>query len=947
MTELISDVWYPTFLDAVVTSTILLAAAFCCLAVSRYRSAAQRHSMAAIALFALFLLPVLSKTAPAGWGLRAPARWKDTISNSPAYAASGRSHTATAIPGKVNVSDSKSSDSSLPAVQASTAGSRQTLSPTLPAHTIETLQQVFIILWLTAAVILLFRQAAGLFGLWMLARRGGKPAPNEFRDRIRSLPDGAVVTDRVKLIIDTGNGRAVPVTWGALRPVLLLPGDIEFWPDGRFRAVMIHEIEHIRRRDWLSQTFAQTACTLYCFHPLAWYLYRRLKVEAEFACDDAVIRLSGLPNGEYAQRLLEVVSLLKSSRETPAAIGIFGRYNVTRRVEAILARERCRDHMTRKAAFTYIAVATLVLCVAVALRPAAAREARRAQIALSQSTLDQMSFPDRGPSGKTITLGSGVGVELIAVGVAPTANGSNWWTTDGDVLPEPPARVRNQFHLQSIGPGDKYVVRTLCFRLHSAVNTDASTTGYVVDPTHHLDSDLYLHGRDIPINDAHLLPLQSAVADIDLKLPPSEKMITYRFGIASGKWQTVKSVSKDDVIPQGSTFLPASAGGFDPRLELSPTLSLVFRDSAGGYRTQPLLSSPLPLGDEARRVIAFDREGREVPLGDDQTGYSTQGLDITGEKLAQIKEFRIQTRPYEWAEFKGVAVQPKAAILPFVATPATLPQYKHTFSCGLTMEIPAVTLPKHGGRFWRPDGKLVPGPLKEYATTIDPAWGPELPLVLYRISGRTATSFTTAFEFLPAVWNEEGVRHSSHEGRLGGNPSGGTNQSWPGLFVAYYQRNMPSEMTIRYGVASLPWKTVGSVIMPQDIQHNASIPDFRTYRKFGEDLSIDLNGRVAFKFATASGQPQIQYFLPAGAEIGNDARRILAIDKQGRETTVYCLNEGHKRGGDQILLSFHNSGSLVGRNQFDLSSIKEFRLQTRPYDWAEFKHIQLAPKGDQ
>jgi len=57
----------------------------------------------------------------------------------------------------------------------------------------------------------------------------------------------------------------------------------------------------------------------------------------------------------------------------------------------------------------------------------------------------------------------------------------------------------------------------------------------------------------------------------------------------------------------------------------------------------------------------------------------------------------------------------------------------------------------------------------------------------------------------------------------------------------------------------------------------------------------------------------------------------------------WAYAKGHTMNGNLILLSFQQAGSLYDHNQFDLSTIKEFRLQTRPYEWAEFKHIHLTP----
>src|SRR6185436_15980489 len=67
----------------------------------------------------------------------------------------------------------------------------------------------------------------------------------------------------------------VPAVTGFSRPVLLLPMDTAEWPLDVRRAVVLHELAHVVRRDALSQLVGQIACALYWFVPLAWYGARR------------------------------------------------------------------------------------------------------------------------------------------------------------------------------------------------------------------------------------------------------------------------------------------------------------------------------------------------------------------------------------------------------------------------------------------------------------------------------------------------------------------------------------------------------------------------------------------------------------------------------------------------------------------------------------------------
>ena len=80
------------------------------------------------------------------------------------------------------------------------------------------------------------------------------------------------------------------MTAGWLRPTILLPRDAGEWNEAERRNALVHELEHVRRADWAIQVVARVACGLYWFHPLAWAAWRRMALDAERACDDAVLR---------------------------------------------------------------------------------------------------------------------------------------------------------------------------------------------------------------------------------------------------------------------------------------------------------------------------------------------------------------------------------------------------------------------------------------------------------------------------------------------------------------------------------------------------------------------------------------------------------------------------------------------------------------------------------
>jgi beta-lactamase regulating signal transducer with metallopeptidase domain len=82
---------------------------------------------------------------------------------------------------------------------------------------------------------------------------------------------------------------AAPATIGWLRPTLLLPECRQSWPADKLETVLVHEREHVRRHDPLVQWLALLNRSILWFHPLAWWLERKLAAPAEEACDAAVL----------------------------------------------------------------------------------------------------------------------------------------------------------------------------------------------------------------------------------------------------------------------------------------------------------------------------------------------------------------------------------------------------------------------------------------------------------------------------------------------------------------------------------------------------------------------------------------------------------------------------------------------------------------------------------
>jgi beta-lactamase regulating signal transducer with metallopeptidase domain len=97
----------------------------------------------------------------------------------------------------------------------------------------------------------------------------------------------------------------VAMTLGILEPMILLPQHWRDWDEARRRAVLQHELAHVRRKDCLIQWLPQTVCALHWFNPLAWIARAQMLCESERACDDAVV-LGGWSGPQFARDLLDI-----------------------------------------------------------------------------------------------------------------------------------------------------------------------------------------------------------------------------------------------------------------------------------------------------------------------------------------------------------------------------------------------------------------------------------------------------------------------------------------------------------------------------------------------------------------------------------------------------------------------------------------------------------------
>lgn len=212
-------------------------------------------------------------------------------------------------------------------------------SPWLPLFSV-----VFVV-WLAGAVIVTASLAIDVRRV-RVARRNGVPDA-ALSARLRGLARSAGVSANVEVIVSTDVSG--PLVTGVATPAILLPPDANTWSDDGLLHVVTHEMEHVRRADWLLHVSARAVCALYWFHPLVWMIWRRLCLAAERACDDAVMKV-GDP-ASYAEQLV-ALARRRPIHAAEVTLGMAGRTNLSVRVRALL------DPRVRRGPTSWLVAAT-------------------------------------------------------------------------------------------------------------------------------------------------------------------------------------------------------------------------------------------------------------------------------------------------------------------------------------------------------------------------------------------------------------------------------------------------------------------------------------------------------------------------------------------------------------------------------------------------------------
>lgn len=289
----------------------------------RHRSPAVRHTVLLVGLGILALLPVEVAVGP---------RWRPAIGFAPPNPPS---------------SDLLRAMAAIPEPQVGAGPTTAAVSSPVLTPVVATrlgAEPLVVVVALLGSLVCLVARVGGGWSVRRLVARGRSLESDHRITRASREAAAELGLERAHRIIESKEC-TVPFTAGILTPAVVVPPDFTAWPHPTIRAILLHELAHVRRHDVLTRLVADVACALNWFNPLVWLCARRCASEAEFACDDAVVQARVDPR-TYAKQLVRLARAFRGRRILEPTVS-FARGALVSRVERLISPPMTLTTVTR------------------------------------------------------------------------------------------------------------------------------------------------------------------------------------------------------------------------------------------------------------------------------------------------------------------------------------------------------------------------------------------------------------------------------------------------------------------------------------------------------------------------------------------------------------------------------------------------------------------------
>ena len=362
-----------SMLMLLVKATLILVVALGITLSMQRASAGARHLVWLVTLSTLLLVPALTAWAPIR--LRVLPAENKTAPVTPRSIGD-----ASAVAPKFG--------NSLPAAPATLDGSTAPTSAESEISSSPILSGLSLVVFLWAVVVVAIGASLG-YAAMLVKRIVNRARPLTSEDWLTPLWE---VSDRLALeepprLLRSEDAK-MPFACGVFTPTIVLPAECDTWTLDRRRAVLLHELAHVRRHDLVGHTLGRVACAFYWFHPLVWTAAKQLRSESERACDDLALAC-GARATDYAEHLLDIVTSVKrDAAPVPVvALAMARRKEFEGRMLAILDPDLRHSSPSRKQSAALIGSLALISIVVGAAAPAP-RQPAEPENAVAQAASD-------------------------------------------------------------------------------------------------------------------------------------------------------------------------------------------------------------------------------------------------------------------------------------------------------------------------------------------------------------------------------------------------------------------------------------------------------------------------------------------------------------------------------------------------------------------------------
>jgi GWxTD domain-containing protein len=226
-------------------------------------------------------------------------------------------------------------------------------------------------IWFAGVAFFYARGLAGWAAARRLTRRGVCAPPAEWQARLDRLAARLRIARAVALLesclTDT------PVLIGYLRPVILLPlGCLTGLSEAQVECILLHELAHVVRRDYVVNLLQSLVEGLLFYHPAVWWVSRVVRAERENCCDDRVVELMG-----DARAYAATLAVLEQRRAiAPEAVLAANGGNLMKRIRRLTMESRTRQTPVAPAASA--ALLLVIFAAALTAWPAKVPKVRHA-----------------------------------------------------------------------------------------------------------------------------------------------------------------------------------------------------------------------------------------------------------------------------------------------------------------------------------------------------------------------------------------------------------------------------------------------------------------------------------------------------------------------------------------------------------------------------------------